>query len=141
MAVTQEQIASVLSKHELRNTEKRRNILELFLANNHALSSKMIEKEFNKKIDRVTLYRLLNSFEEHGLIHKVVNQKNETFYAKCNSCHLNHKDEHLHFHCNNCRKVYCLDQIDPSQIKIPKDFSYQSMTLDIYGICKNCNNG
>ncbi len=141
MEVTQEQIASVLSKHDLRNTEKRRNILRLFLANNHALSTKNIEENLNKNIDRVTLYRLLNSFEEHGLIHKVVNQKNETFYAKCNSCHSNHRDEHLHFHCNNCNKVYCLDQIDTSKINIPKDFSYQSMTLDIYGTCKNCNNG
>ena len=141
MEVSEKQISSILSRHKLRNTEKRRSILSLFLTNNHALSSKMIEDKFNQKIDRVTLYRLLNSFEEHGVIHKVVNQNNETFYAKCNSCQVDHKDEHLHFHCNICQKIYCLDQIETSKIKIPEGFSFQSMTLNIYGTCKNCNNG
>lgn len=138
MHSNQEDISSILSKHNLRNTEKRRIVLDLFLSHDHALSSKMIEEKFNDQIDRVTLYRLLNSFEENGIIHKVINQNNESFYAKCSACNHSHKDDHMHFHCSECEKIYCLEDISIENIQIPDGFKTKSLTLDVYGVCKNC---
>ena len=55
----------------------------------------MIEQHF-KNFDRVTLYRLLNSFEEKGLIHKVFDANGDIFYAKCQVCKdHNHQDDHI----------------------------------------------
>ena len=140
MSNTTSEIESLLSQHQLRNTEKRRDILRLFLTNDFALSSKMIEESLKNHIDRVTLYRLLHSFEDKGLIHRVINKDNETFYARCTSCHSQHTDEHLHFHCTSCNKVTCIKHITTSSIIVPEGFEAKTINLDIYGICKKCNN-
>lgn len=135
------QLGEILSSHNLKQTQKRKDVLGLFHQYSHALSAKMIENHFSS-FDRVTLYRLLNSFEDNGLIHKVINDKGESFYAKCNSCkHSNHSDDHVHFHCTNCEKIFCLDQINSSDIKVPQGFNTQYINLAVYGNCKSCTNG
>ena len=136
--MSNQKIADLLSKHQLRNTGKRRDVLSVFVQNDHALSSKMIESKL-EKFDRVTLYRILNSFEESGLIHKVVNNKSEVFYAKCSGCSHKHVDNHMHFHCTSCEKIYCLDDIPQSSFKTPEGFKLDHYQLDVYGVCKNCN--
>tara|TARA_B100000809_G_scaffold22594_1_gene19701 strand:+ start:1231 stop:1647 length:417 start_codon:yes stop_codon:yes gene_type:complete len=136
---TEEELGQLLIHHELKQTQKRKDVLALFYQYEHALSSKMIEQNF-KSFDRVTLYRLLNSFEEKGLIHKVVNDHGEIFYAKCQSCkHHNHQDDHIHFHCSDCKKIYCLEDLNHSDIKVPAGFTAQSINLAVYGICKVCS--
>jgi Fur family ferric uptake transcriptional regulator len=136
---TDQELGEILVQHELKQTTKRKNVLGLFYQQNHALSSKMIEHHF-KSFDRVTLYRLLNSFEEKGLIHKVVNDNGEIFYAKCNSCkHHNHQDDHIHFHCSKCEKIYCLEDINHSDINVPTGFKLRSINLAVYGICSVCS--
>ena len=52
-------------------------------------------------VDRVTLYRILNVFEEKGIIHKVFDLNGTANYAICTSnCQEHrHHDEHLHFNC------------------------------------------
>ena len=136
---TDEELGQVLIAHNLKQTQKRRDVLALFYTYDYALSSKMIEQNFTS-FDRVTLYRLLNSFEEQGLIHKVVNDQGEVFYAKCSSCEdATHYDNHIHFHCKSCKKIYCLEDVNPSSIKIPTGFTTQTVHLDVYGVCKSCS--
>ena len=136
---TEEELGEILIHHKLKQTQKRKDVLGLFHQHEHALSSKMIERHF-KSFDRVTLYRLLNSFEEQGLVHKVVNDKGEPFYAKCQSCkHQEHQDDHSHFHCSECKNIYCLEKLNKLDIKVPNGFTAQSINLAVYGICKTCS--
>ena len=138
MKMLDEELSSILSEHHLKSTEKRKSVLRLFYSFDHALSSKMIEKELGE-IDRVTLYRLLNSFEEKGIIHKVTNNLGESFYAKCSSCkHNHHHDDHAHFHCEECKKVYCLDHVQATDIEVPAGFKSNYMNLAVYGVCDKC---
>lgn len=135
---TVEELGQILIAHGLKQTQKRKAVLALFYTHDYALSSKMIEQNFTS-FDRVTLYRLLNSFEEQGLIHKVVNEQGEIYYAKCTSCqHATHYDNHIHFHCSSCQKIYCLEDVNPTSIKVPDGFTMQTVHLDVYGICKIC---
>jgi len=136
---TEEELGHILIQHELKQTQKRKDVLSLFYQHSHALSSKMIEQNFSS-FDRVTLYRLLNSFEEKGLIHKVMSSDGENFYAKCQSCkHQEHQDDHIHFHCTACKKIYCLDEISHTDIKVPTGFTTQAINLAVYGNCKACS--
>ena len=136
---TVQELGQLLTNHNLKQTQKRIEVLGLFHKHSHALSSKMIEGNF-KSFDRVTLYRLLNSFEENGLIHKVINDRGDVFYAKCNSCHhATHNDDHVHFHCIECQKIYCLDEVNHSNVQVPSGFSTSYINLAVYGLCKNCN--
>jgi Fur family ferric uptake transcriptional regulator len=137
---SEDEIGKILLNHGLKQTQKRKEVLNLFYQHEHALSSKMIEQNFNS-FDRVTLYRLLNSFEEKGLIHKVINEQGEAFYAKCLSCQdTHHHDNHIHFHCTSCTKIYCLEEINQASINIPEGFITHTVHLAVYGLCKGCSN-
>lgn len=92
-------------------------------------------------IDRVTLYRILNAFEEKGIIHKVFDLDGTANYAVCHSdCEANHHhDEHVHFNCTVCKNVYCLNELSLPGITIPAGFKLESFTLYATGLCPKCN--
>ena len=132
---------AILKKHGLKFTENRKVILEQFISANYALSYNDIENLIEKKIDKVTVYRTLKSFEENGIVHKVVDGSNKIKYALCNSgsCSSNHHhDTHIHFKCVDCDKTYCLDDITPPELILPKGYSIAKQNVFIQGRCQNC---
>jgi len=100
---------SLLEKHHLKKTGPRLKVLSMLSAKNVATSQPDLEGVMND-IDRVTLYRILNAFEEKGIIHKVFDLNGTANYAMCSSnCgEDHHHDEHLHFNCTLCKNVYGL---------------------------------
>ncbi len=133
-------IASLLDDHGLKKTLPRTEILNVFLKNTKAISHNHIEKKLGKDFDRVTIYRTLNSFEEKGLIHKVMTPSGEACYALC-STHCpehNHQDNHVHFSCANCESVYCLTDVAIPTLKVPSGFQFKSFSLMVEGLCRNC---
>jgi Fur family ferric uptake transcriptional regulator len=91
-------------------------------------------------VDRVTLYRILNAFEEKGIIHKVFDLNGTANYAICSSdCdEHHHHDEHLHFNCTNCKNVYCLDEMDMPPIVLPPGFKLDKLSFSATGLCPKC---
>jgi Fur family ferric uptake transcriptional regulator len=67
----QTEIRDLLKKNQLSITESRQRILGLFLKSDGALSHADIEKRIADGIDRVTIYRTLQIFEEKGIIHNI----------------------------------------------------------------------
>jgi Fur family ferric uptake transcriptional regulator len=131
----------ILKKHSLKFTENRSLILKQFLVNNYALSYKDIDAMIGKKLDKVTIYRTLKSFEENGIIHEVVDGGSQVMYALCSSgsCTSNHHhDTHIHFKCNDCDKTYCLEDITPPELKLPEGYSMAQQTVFIKGSCNIC---
>ena len=90
----------LLDKHHLKKTSPRLKVLSVLSAKDVATSQPDLETVM-VDIDRVTLYRILNAFEEKGIIHKVFDLNGTANYAVCSSnCEENHHhDEHLHFNC------------------------------------------
>ncbi len=132
--------SEILKKHQLRNTEIRRQVLSIFIElGDTALSSQEIEEKFDK-IDRVTLYRVLKNFEEKGIIHVAIDGSNKTRYAMCsdNCTTHHHHDQHAHFHCQKCDTTTCMDMINVPAVRIPKDYVLEDAQLVLTGICKNC---
>ena len=64
-------IRKILKDSELRYTKPRAEILSIFLEKEHALSHADLENNLSKDIDRVTIYRTLNTFLEGGIFGKV----------------------------------------------------------------------
>lgn len=131
---------SLLETHGLKKTSTRIDILKVFMENNTAITHNDIEVALGKSFDRVTIYRTLSAFEEKGLVHKIMPPSGEAKYAlcstECNEHH--HQDTHAHFSCNNCGSVYCLNEVEIPEIKLPKGFQFSSFTFMAEGICKNC---
>src|SRR5262249_16711864 len=105
-------VIELLRQHDLRITGCRKDILELFMHSQAALSQPEVEKEFGDEHDRVTIYRTLASFMEKGLLHKVPDDAGAARYALCSGCREHeHHDSHIHFKCQACGSTHCLDEI------------------------------
>lgn len=130
----------LLTKHQLKKTAPRLRVLDMMYAKNSATSQPDLESVM-QDIDRVTLYRILNVFEEKGIIHKVFDLDGTANYAVCRSeCQANHHhDEHLHFNCTNCKNVYCLNELTLPDLKLPAGFKPESFTLYAAGLCPKCS--
>jgi len=133
---------SILKDHKVTSTENRKKVLGLIINHDHALSHQDISHELSGDIDRVTLYRTLHTFEEAGLIHKIIDEYGISRFAMCRDCSQHeHKDHHAHFHCKNCGKIFCLDDPEVSDFNIPKGFQLHDISVDIKGLCNECNQG
>lgn len=131
---------SLLDRHHLKKTGPRLKVLSMLAEKNVATSQPDLESVM-VDIDRVTLYRILNAFEEKGIIHKVFDLNGTANYAMCSSnCEENHHhDEHLHFNCTSCNNVYCLDEMEIPDLHLPKGFRPDGFTLYATGLCPKCN--
>ncbi|MAW64753.1 MAG: transcriptional repressor [Flavobacteriales bacterium] len=131
----------ILKSNGLKLTENRRVILNQFISTEYALSYSDINSMIKRKLDKVTVYRTLKSFEESGIIHEVVDGGSQVKYALCNSNSCSsehHNDTHIHFKCNDCEKTYCIDDIMIPRIKLPSQFQQESQSVFIQGKCEKC---
>ena len=130
----------ILKANGLSKTEVRKRVLELFLKSNNALSLSAIESSFDK-LDRITLYRTLKTFEGKGIIHKAVDGTKHPKYALCEAqCDEDHHhDNHAHFHCTSCEKTLCLDHVPvPNIPNLAKGYTVRETNLILSGTCSEC---
>jgi len=131
----------ILKNNGLKLTENRKLILNQFISTDYALSYRDINSMIKRKLDKVTIYRTLKSFEESGIIHEVVDGSSQVKYALCNSTSCSsehHNDTHIHFKCNDCEKTYCIEDIMIPRIKLPGEFQQESQSVFIQGKCEKC---
>ena len=129
----------VLKKHNLRITQFRVDVINVFNDARKALSSSEIETKLHDA-DRITLYRTLKSFEEKGIIHKAIDGTITQKFALCDAeCDEHqHHDEHVHFHCEMCESTFCIEHVYVPGIDLPVGFKVKSKNLIVHGICQNC---
>jgi len=122
-----------------RNTNTKASILEVLKEYQSPMSYDMIVSRIQQKMDKATVYRVLNRFQEDGLTHKIVGPDGKQYFALCNSCEQQkeqHSHNHLHFQCESCERVECL----PEQytISLPKGYRPKNFNTFITGICSSC---
>lgn len=121
-----------------RNTPAKAAILSLLKDANAALSQEMIESEIKGEMDRVTIYRVLNSFCEDGITHKILADDGKYYFALCHRCNEHtHDHDHFHFKCISCQKVECLEE--KVTVNLPEGYVQKSVTSWVTGHCKNCS--
>ncbi len=131
----------LLATHQVRKTKIRLEVLDFFLSKNYALSHAEIENAISESHDRVTIYRTLKSFEEQGLIHKVLDDSGTSKYALCASNCISHRhnDAHVHFNCEKCGHTFCLEEVAIPSIQLPSDYQLIGYSFLVQGICKDCS--
>ncbi|MCU0428870.1 MAG: transcriptional repressor [Cytophagaceae bacterium] len=132
-------LEELLRSHGLKSTNTRMAVLELFQSGNKVWSNAALLKELGDSFDRVTLYRILGMFEEHGLIHKIPDSNGNPSFALCKheEHHHNHNDHHVHFKCLQCESVRCLEVPFP-EVHIPSGFKAMKYSYLVEGICPGC---
>lgn len=130
----------VLKRFRLSITDSRLQILSLFYKAPGALAHADIEKKTGDTIDRVTIYRTLQTFEEKGIIHSIPTSDNSVKYALCKEtcAEGHHHDNHVHFICDDCSKTICLDDVLVPDVKLPRGFKPNQSQMVVNGLCKDC---
>ena len=136
--ITSKDAELILSKSGISKTKFRTNLLNLFISSNKSLSVEEIMDFFENSINKVTVYRSLDSFENKGIIHKVPDSNNHKRYSLCNDqCNIN-SHNHGHFICYSCSQTFCLDNIKSPDLTNLKEYDIKELKLIIEGYCKEC---
>ena len=120
----------------IRNTKSLKLILNEF-NNKDAISVIQLIKRLNSKVNKTTVYRILNKLEDDGVLHSFLGNKGIKWYAKCDGCsEVSPSDVHPHFQCVTCGRMDCLSEsvLIP---KIPNRDIMHSHIL-IQGTCELC---
>ena len=135
----------------LRKTKSVKILLDEFEKKSTAISAITLIERLHSKMNKTTIYRVLEKLEDDGFLHSFLGKKLEDdgflhsflgknghkWYAKCSGCSSDeHHDIHPHFQCTDCGKVDCLstDVLIPN---IPNRKVDMSQIL-LQGKCEDC---
>ena len=121
----------------VRKTKSLELVLNEFQSLKTAISVIDIIKKLNSKLNKTTIYRILEKLEDDGIVHSFLGKNGIKWYAKCRNCSKsNHSDVHPHFECIDCGKIDCLTV----EVKIPSipNREVRSSQILFQGICESC---
>jgi Fur family ferric uptake transcriptional regulator len=113
-------------------------LLNEFKHEANAISVINIIKRLDSKINKTTIYRVLEKLEEDGTLHSFLDFNGIKWYAKCCSCtKYKHSDIHPHFQCTDCGKIDCVH----IEVKIPEipNRKLTATQVLIQGKCEACH--
>ena len=127
-------------KYGLKKTSFRKELLIFFQSSSSSLTVKKIIKKFASSVDKVSIYRALNSFEKSGLIHKVPDKNNLLRFSLCSSeCGPGkHSHDHAHLLCSICDETFCLDDFLLPNIKSHNGYVINNYKIVLEGSCLSC---
>lgn len=121
----------------IRKTKSVQTLLTIFEENSQAISVVNLIDQLGKKMNKTTIYRILDRLENDGIVHSFLGKEGLKWYAKCHGCSsANHIDLHPHFQCQECGKVECVS-MNLSIPTIPNK-KINSTQLLLVGQCENC---
>jgi Fur family ferric uptake transcriptional regulator len=145
-------IDALLSAHGLRRTGAARQVLGWLLAHpdtsyTHAQLQAALADEATEKLDRVTLYRLIDRLTQVGLLLcRVDSQRVRRYQAMPASVHAI-----PHFECQSCHRdsplsgalsanAQDLERAAQTALQALQALGYQGLTLDfaVRGVCVDC---
>ncbi len=137
-------IIKILENRNIKPTPMRMLVLELLMLQQRNLSLTAIE-DLLYPSDRITIYRILQTFIKHGLVHSIDAGTAGTIYALCSDdCKSDvHIDEHPHFFCESCKQITCTDDFSYTVEIKPNSplYTLTKVEITLKGICPSCTNG
>ena len=113
-------------------------VLELFREKKYALPVVDIVSIFANRMNKTTVYRILQRLEDSGILHSFMDKEGLKRYAKGDQRKSNSSNQiiHPHFLCDDCGISICL----PLEISTPSIPNYTINSSDhLYsGQCQDC---
>lgn len=129
----------ILKEVGFKITPSRLAILNTFSDDCRPINAENIHQKLkNKKINIVTIYRTLASFELAGILKRIELQKDSAYYELAGH-------HHHHIVCTDCGLVesfYECDIVPLSKKVLVHSSKFESVTkhsLELFGLCKSCN--
>ncbi len=127
-----EKAKAILQKKKLRLSNPRIELLSFFIhhPNGHDHAAIQDALSFN----RVTIYRTLNTFIEHGILTKINALSGKSYYI----FHHHQNTRHPHLKCKKCNAIFCLPKLPESYLEKLKSFQIEELHVMLEGVCENC---
>jgi len=134
---------TLLKKNSLKFTIQREVILETLYQSDEHLTPEslhhLIQEKFpDLKTGIATVYRTLSLLEDSDMVTSL------SFGAQGKKYELGAKNHHDHLICTECGSIteFVDEQIETRQHRIAHElgFAMKDHSMQIYGICKNCQN-
>ncbi|HEY9093392.1 MAG TPA: transcriptional repressor [Sedimentisphaerales bacterium] len=127
----------MLQEAKLYCTEARVTILRVLLEAGGPLRQDQIARGESHKLNKVTVYRTLESLTEAGLVHRAFMQNRAWHFELANHC--SEKQCHPHFTCTNCGVTQCMTDISFPMAQIPqKGYVISRQQVRLEGLCPAC---
>ncbi len=125
-----------------RLTQPRVAVLACLLSLDHAASQIDIAQELahHHRMDRVTVYRVLEWLVEVGIAHRIAGDDRVwRFMVNDPAAAIAPHHQHAHFTCTRCQQTFCLDDV-PNKLnfKLPAGFKPSEVDLKFRGCCLHC---
>lgn len=129
---------TVLQKNNLKMTHARQVVLDLFLKTRTPIAADVIFSYLSQKkceTDRATVYRILDTFVEKGIINRMEFQEGKFRYEIVGS-------DHHHLICEKCGSIEDISDCSlpklEKEIRIKKGFLVKRHALEFFGVCASC---
>ena len=121
----------------VRKTKHLEQVLNVFRQSSDALSAGMLLDALANRINKSTVYRMLEKLEDDGVIHSFLTMDQIRFYALCKGCSSGcHVDSHAHFQCTSCKRVSCFSE--DIVLPTPKRPRITAAQVLLMGQCESC---
>ena len=131
-------ILKILEEHGIKATANRILIATALSDAGRPLSLMELEERI-ETIDKSGIFRCLNTFKEHHLVHSIEDVEG-TRYELCLSHDSDHdEDTHVHFYCERCHRTFCLDNIHIPPVELPKGYDSRTSNYLVKGVCPECS--
>ncbi len=138
--MTYNEIEELLASKGIKPTANRILIMRELLKASRPISLADLQVLFGHTLDKASIFRVLELFAEKDVVHVIEDGSRSLKYELCHgSSHHSISDQHVHFFCEQCKKLFCLQDIQVPVLEIPEGFSSHSINYMIKGICPNCS--
>lgn len=128
----------LLHRMKRRNTATKQAVMAILTDSDRALSQEAIFNRLLIEADRATIYRILNRFCADNVLHKIIGDDGNFYFAINLICEkTRHNQNHFHFRCTSCEKIECLPDLIP--LTVPSGYVMMNMNCMLSGLCKNCS--
>lgn len=131
--------AEQLKSLDLKITESRKALLEILSQSSKPVDAENIKKRLKEKnisADQATIYRILKTFSEKNIVHKIALEEGKTHYE------LTDRPHHHHIVCTSCGTILDIEEcgIESIEREIEKKtgFTVLSHSFELFGKCLKC---
>lgn len=130
--------SEILRKSQLRVTPHRCSILNHFIQYDRAFTPSDLETVFKDEIDRVSIYRNLNSLSNSNILCKLVDSRGITSYVFDKHSGCADTQNHPHFICKSCNTVIELPELPQIYFELLTSLNIDMFNILAEGKCKEC---
>jgi Fur family ferric uptake transcriptional regulator/Fur family zinc uptake transcriptional regulator len=129
----------ILSESGLRATKQRITVLDLLILEGSPLSHAEISAMLAEPLDKVTLYRTLQTLQSAGIVHQVQGLDGVWRFCAHSRDAEGCPGDHPHFLCLHCGKMVCLTGQKMPRVEVPEGMEVEGKQLVVYGTCSQCS--